>query len=216
MGYYPQGTSCVDRILFVLPMHNPGGAMIGDNVFGFDNDPDEGWSDIDCQNYQGFAFPACYDGHSGTDFMLEGGFVTMDAGSTAVLAAAAGEVIATHDGEFDRCQADIWTQEVVCPGYDEVTPPNYVRLRHADGQETRYLHLKKDSVIVTVGEWVECGQELALVGSSGNSSGPHLHFTLRTEDGVNIDPFSGPASHPESYWVEQDGANGLPSAACPP
>lgn len=34
-----------------------------------------------CQSYAGLAFPFCYAGHQGTDFILEGGFKTMDAGS---------------------------------------------------------------------------------------------------------------------------------------
>ena len=213
-GYYSHGNSCVDAIRFALPMANPNGSMNKPPPIGFDNDPNPGATPLACTSYAGEGFPHCYDGHTGTDFMLQGGFETMDAGSTAVLAAAAGEVVEAHDGEFDRCQADAATLTVVCPGYPEVTPPNKVTLRHVDGQQTEYLHLKKGSVLVSVGDWVECGAELARVGSSGNSSAPHLHFTLLDALANRIDPFGGPASHPESYWVEQDGPNGLPGAAC--
>ena len=211
-GYFPDGEACVDAIRFALPMANPDGTMIQTPVVGFDNDPAPGASSVDCRSYSGEAFPHCYDGHDGSDFMLKGGFTTMDAGSTAVLAAAAGEVIEAHDGEFDRCQAT--AQGIVCPGQNGVTPPNYVKLRHADGQETSYFHLKKGSVRVSVGDSVPCGAELGLVGSSGYSSAPHVHLTLLDAQGTALDPFAGPGSHPESYWVEQDGPNGLPGAAC--
>jgi len=85
--------------------------MIEPSEIGFDNDPEVGDSDIDCESYDGHMFPTCYDQHDGTDFMLRGGFSTMDDGSTPVLAAAPGEVIATHDGEFDRCRLNPETYE---------------------------------------------------------------------------------------------------------
>ena len=214
VDYYEYGDKCVSSILFALPMANPGGSMISLPVIGFDNDPAAGTSAMDCESYEGQAFPYCYDDHTGTDFLLKGGFTTMDAGSTSVLAAAAGEVIDAHDGEFDRCRADLLTQEVVCPGYDHVTPANYVKLRHVDGKQTFYWHLKKDSVVVAVGDWVECGAPLGLVGSSGLSSAPHLHFTVVLESGEPVDPYAGPSSHPDTHWVEQTGANGLPGATC--
>lgn len=213
-GYYPNGTSCVSGVLFALPLANPAGELISLPVIGFDNDPGPGLADFDCDNYLGQPFPYCYDEHTGTDFMLDGGFATMDAGSTEVLAAASGEVIEVHDGEFDRCRLDVATQQVVCPGYDYVTPANYVKLRHGDGKQTWYWHLKRSSITVDVGDEVACGDVLALVGSSGMSTAPHLHFTVLDEQGDRVDPYAGPFSHPDSYWLDQDGPNGLPGAAC--
>ncbi|WP_051358191.1 M23 family metallopeptidase [Rubidibacter lacunae] len=65
-----------------------------------------------------------------------------------------------------------------------------VTLRHADNaQESRYGHLS--SAYVRPGEWVEQGQVIGRVGSSGNSTGPHLHFEWRIrKDGrwVAVDP----------------------------
>ena len=53
-----------------------------------------------------------------------------------------------------------------------------VILRHNDDTlESRYAHLSR--LLVQTGEWVEQGEVIGLVGSTGNSTGPHLHFELR-------------------------------------
>jgi len=62
---------------------------------------------------------------------------------------------------------------------------NLVTLRHDNGFETRYAHLS--SVDVKVGDVVEAGADLGKVGSTGYSTGPHLHFEIR-HDGQPIDP----------------------------
>lgn len=87
--------------------------------------------------------------HSGTDLAAPTG--------TPVLAAKAGRVaIADYIGGYGLT----------------------VMLRHGDGDlETRYAHLSK--VAVRPGEWIEQGEVVGLVGSTGNSTGPHLHFEVR-------------------------------------
>jgi len=62
---------------------------------------------------------------------------------------------------------------------------NLVTLRHDSGFETRYAHLS--AVEVNVGDVVEPGQNLGKVGTTGHSTGPHLHFEVR-HDGAAIDP----------------------------
>jgi murein DD-endopeptidase MepM/ murein hydrolase activator NlpD len=62
---------------------------------------------------------------------------------------------------------------------------NLVTIRHADGFETRYAHLS--SVDVQVGAKVESGQPIGKVGTTGYSTGPHLHFEVR-KDGATVDP----------------------------
>jgi murein DD-endopeptidase MepM/ murein hydrolase activator NlpD len=60
-----------------------------------------------------------------------------------------------------------------------------VKIDHGDGFETRYAHASK--IMVKVGEVVKKGQVLALVGSTGRSTGPHLHFEVRRA-GAPLDP----------------------------
>ena len=62
---------------------------------------------------------------------------------------------------------------------------NLVIVRHPDGRESRYGHLEK--INVAVGDTVSAGQNIANSGSTGKSTGPHLHFEIR-EDGTAIDP----------------------------
>lgn len=62
---------------------------------------------------------------------------------------------------------------------------NLVTVRHENGYETRYAHLS--AVTVKEGEVVQPGQQIGAVGSTGYSTGPHLHFEVRHE-GKTIDP----------------------------
>lgn len=55
---------------------------------------------------------------------------------------------------------------------------NMVLINHGDGYKTRYAHMVKGSIKVSVGDYVEAGQTIGKVGSTGNSSGPHLHFEV--------------------------------------
>lgn len=62
---------------------------------------------------------------------------------------------------------------------------NLVKIDHGAGLETRYAHASK--LLVKVGERVVKGQKIALVGSTGRSTGPHLHYEIRL-NGAALDP----------------------------
>ena len=72
---------------------------------------------------------------------------------------------------------------VTTADYD-VEKGNYVVLDHGGGLETEYQHMK--SLLVSAGQSVVQGQVLGYVGSTGNSTGPHLHFEAR-QDGAPAD-----------------------------
>ncbi|MCX5267254.1 MULTISPECIES: M23 family metallopeptidase [unclassified Streptomyces] len=92
--------------------------------------------------------------HSGQDFAVPSG--------TKVMAAHGGTVVkAGGNGAGDG------------PAYG-----NAIVIKHANGVYSQYAHLSR--IDVKIGQVVKTGQKIALSGSTGNSSGPHLHFEIRT------------------------------------
>ncbi|MFC9595635.1 M23 family metallopeptidase [Streptomyces sp. NPDC056944] len=109
--------------------------------------------------------------HSGQDFAVPVG--------TPVKAAAAGTVVkAGPNGGGDG------------PAYG-----NAIVVRHANGTYSQYAHLSK--IQVNIGQKVGAGQQIALSGNTGNSSGPHLHFEIRTTPnyGSAVNPMAFLRSH---------------------
>ncbi len=62
---------------------------------------------------------------------------------------------------------------------------NMVEIQHADGLVTRYAHMQ--SLAVGVGDPVTAGTVVGALGSTGESTGPHLHYEIRRGD-VAVDP----------------------------
>ena len=80
---------------------------------------------------------------------------------SGVYACAAGSVYRVHDGSGGHPYGI------------------HVRIRHQDGYRTIYAHLHRS--FVTVGQQVEAGEQIGLANSTGNSTGSHLHLTLKKE-----------------------------------
>jgi murein DD-endopeptidase MepM/ murein hydrolase activator NlpD len=102
--------------------------------------------------------------HSGQDFAVPSG--------TDVMAAHGGTVVkAGGNGAGDG------------PAYG-----NAIVIKHANGTYSQYAHLSR--IDVKVGQIVKTGQHIARSGNTGNSSGPHLHFEIRTTPnyGSAVDP----------------------------
>ncbi|MDT0265083.1 M23 family metallopeptidase [Streptomyces sp. DSM 44915] len=102
--------------------------------------------------------------HSGQDFAVPNGT----------------EVRAVHDGTVVKAGGN--------GAGDGPAYGNAVVIEHDDGTFTQYAHLSE--VEVAVGDEVSTNDEIALSGNTGNSSGPHLHFEVRTsaDYGTAIDP----------------------------
>ena len=92
-----------------------------------------------------------------------------------ILAAADGVVVNVLDGLRDQSPP----QPPPIPPIDE-TVGNHVIVRIAPGLYTLYAHMKPGSVLVSKGQRVRRGQELGRIGTSGNSTTPHLHFQILT------------------------------------
>ena len=62
---------------------------------------------------------------------------------------------------------------------------NCIMLKHGNGFETLYGHLSR--ILVRVGQKIDIGQQIGLIGSTGRSTGPHLHYEIH-KNGEKIDP----------------------------
>lgn len=128
------------------------------------------------------------DEHQALDIAIEEG--------TPVLAAESGTVV----------HAQVW-DGVTMDG--DQSYGNMVMLSHADGNSTLYAHLSEISV--SPGDAVEKGSEIGKSGTTGNSTGPHLHLEVRTADGC-VDPMKflqgsqEPISPEESETVSGESA----------
>lgn len=70
---------------------------------------------------------------------------------------------------------------------------NYIQIGHGNEMETRYAHLSR--IVATEGSWVKKGDLIGYVGSTGRSTGPHLHYEIR---------IAGVAVNPVPYMVESE------------
>lgn len=98
------------------------------------------------------------NGHNGIDYGVPNG--------TRVLAAAAGQVV--------RAELDTETAQNPKAGYGM-----HVRIQHPDHVLTLYGHLSE--TLVRTGQMVQMGEPIGISDNTGRSTGPHLHFEVRTD-----------------------------------
>jgi murein DD-endopeptidase MepM/ murein hydrolase activator NlpD len=94
---------------------------------------------------------------------------------TAVLAARAGVVMQASSGFSDGG---------VDPGL--ARRANQIRILHDDGSMALYAHLQENGVVVRRGQRVTLGQVIGYTGNTGYTSGPHLHFTVQVNGGLEL------------------------------
>mgnify|MGYP001851510967 CR=1 FL=1 len=88
------------------------------------------------------------------------------------------------DGEIAN---SIGNGTVVDVGYDQYGYGNYVVVDYGNGYQALYGHLRQAAV--STGQKVNAGEEIGIIGGTGNVEGPHLHLKM-TKDGQNIDPLT--------------------------
>lgn len=99
-------------------------------------------------------------------------------------------IIAVRDGNVVEINND-------CVSYGDLECGsrwgNYIIVSHGDGNYSIYAHIHENTIVVGVGDSVRQGQVIAKVGSSGKSTGPHLHFEIRvgsTNKESAVDPLN--------------------------
>ena len=138
--------------------------------------------------------------HAGTDiFTWPFYWQKFERNIVEIIAAAPGTIIAKSDGNFDQNCA-------FCSG---ACNWNAVYVMHTDGSVAWYGHMKSGSLTSkAVGQTVSTGEYLGVVGSSGNSTGPHLHFEVYTNSSYTqlVDPWAGNCNNFNgltSWWANQ-------------
>lgn len=116
-------------------------------------------------SYYGYRNPSIsgWSFHGGLDIVVGGS----SSAGIPVVAAASGVVEVAYSGYS---------------GYGHT-----VTINHGDGIKTRYAHMYPGSITVKAGQYVSKGQQIGRIGSTGNSTGPHLHFEVLV-NGSKVNP----------------------------
>lgn len=151
-----------------------------------DQDNSSDFTDFNCLD-KGF------NGHMGTDFYLyPHPWYLQENDYVEVIASTPGTIIYKEDG--------LWDENCSAGGEG-----NTVTVMHEDGSSIIYTHMKSGSLTAKeVGDSVEQGEFLGMVGSSGYSFSPNLHIECYNENMNLVDPFEGMCNDaPNSLWQDQ-------------
>lgn len=146
-----------------------------------DHDAGNGLKDYYCGTATYNAAP--FDRHRGTDFAVRDMAAVRN--GVTVYAAADGRVASRRDGVEDKLLNK--NNKAAVKGRE---CGNGVIIDHGAGWMTKYCHMRQGSVTVMKGDAVKRGQPIGLVGLSGQTAFPHLHFQVE-KDKKAIDPFVG-------------------------
>ena len=150
--------------------------------------------DYYCNN-RSYDLPDGYN-HSGTDIMIwPFSWHLMEEEFVSVIAAADGFIIIKEDGNYDKNYS-----------LNANLESNTICIQHIDGSVTCYAHLKKYSLTEkNIGDFISQGEIIGKVGSSGMSTGPHLHFEYISNKFSITDPFYGNCNNGivSSMWKNQ-------------
>jgi murein DD-endopeptidase MepM/ murein hydrolase activator NlpD len=140
----------------------------------------------------GTILTAYFAGNDSVHQGLGGGHGAIDIGiprGSYVIATRAGTVV--FPGEYDRIDYPDSAIEPDSEGNYDCTGlvANYVKIDHGDGTMSGYAHFLANTITVRAGDYVEQGQVIGQVGSSGCSTGPHLHFEVFV-NGTKVDPLN--------------------------
>jgi murein DD-endopeptidase MepM/ murein hydrolase activator NlpD len=94
-------------------------------------------------------------------------------------------VLAARDGMVMQVESDFDKAGLNREKYAERA--NVIRILHADGTMAVYAHLKLDGALVRPGQYVVAGQRIGYSGNTGFSSGPHLHFAVQVNRGIDLE-----------------------------
>lgn len=133
--------------------------------------------------------------HKGIDvFTWPFGWKMMDDDQAVIIAGDAGQIVGKFDGNYDRnCSLN-------------GTSWNAIYVQHSDGSRAWYGHMKNGSLTSKgIGDSVSQGEYLGVIGSSGNSTGPHLHFEVYDASNNLVDTYFGPCNtfNPDTWWLTQ-------------
>lgn len=146
-----------------------------------------------------------YYNHGGTDIVpWPFPWNQLEENGVQIISAADGVLIYKYD-------EDINDHNCLVTDTISISLGNYVVIEHPNGMTSWYAHMKHGSVTTkSVGSPVQAGEYLGIVGSSGFTTGPHVHFEVRNGDNIfapNLDPFAGACNllNPDSssLWAQQ-------------